>query len=221
MFQACHANQVSYRRLFSVGAFVEAYLYDDLLVFNKKCDQAPMHTQVDDCMQIMFGTAEAVRDVLVRGAIHWHAASAKLKLIVSDKSVVVTSKAILSKAIVHELSTLGINMKSHDSARDVGITFTGGKHRNQGIILDRMSKARNRCAKVSNLAKSVRAARKLFPLECSHKVPGVMSNSVFPNTKLLCSPRWPCLALAFQLLVGAPPLQFSCRMVGGRILRRS
>ena len=110
----------------------------------------------------MFGTFDHVRDVLVRGAVKWAKSSAKLKLVLSNKSAVVCGSSKLAKCVVRELAQLDINLEHRTFARDLGINFTGGKVRATSIISSRFVKANLRTQKVAQLAKSSRTAKKLF-----------------------------------------------------------
>ena len=80
--------------------FIKGLLHEDLASFTNSFPKAPMSAHVDDCVQFVFGTFDHVRDVLVRGAVKWAKSSAKLKLVLSNKSTVVCGFSKLAKCVV-------------------------------------------------------------------------------------------------------------------------
>ena len=134
---------------------------DELKIFDSKHSD-PKHVHVDDCVHSVVGSLEHVEDQLVKGAILWSNATKKLKLILSPKSTIVSSSVGISKRVSVELASYGIEIQWSTFARDLGVNFTGGRTRVTSIVKDRLNKAKRRNVKVTNLARSVRGARKLF-----------------------------------------------------------
>ena len=73
-----------------------------------------------------------------------------------------SSSCKLSRAIVKELASYGVVLQSLSSSRDLGVTFTGGKHRAPALLNKRILTSKSVNIKVSSLAKVTRRARKLF-----------------------------------------------------------
>ena len=128
-------------------------------------DEAPrlrIGTFVDDVAQIASGSRKQVMDTTARAAIAFCAGVRSIHLKVSDKTVIVSSdpriSAVVSK-VVKRYSNF--SMRVAGAARDLGVLNNPQRRRNTSLQSSRLAKGAARFARISPLARTVRAARRL------------------------------------------------------------
>ena len=68
----------------------------------------------------------------------------------------------LAVRVAKELASLGIPVQVANATRDLGVMFTAGSHRDFSLSKVRLDKARRRNARIVNVSRATRSARKLF-----------------------------------------------------------
>ena len=86
----------------------------------------------------------------------------KNKPVLSPKGCVVSNTTKRAKLIANELQQNGLKYSAASDARDLGVTYAGGAFRPSSLIGKRISKFKKRIAKIKNIAKVSRLARKLY-----------------------------------------------------------
>ena len=66
------------------------------------------------------------------------------KLVLSNNSALVCNCSKVGHRIAKELNTYGISVELKSSNRDIGIMFTGGKHRDASLKKTRFKKGSSR-----------------------------------------------------------------------------
>ena len=134
---------------------------------DKVVAQAPspalaVSTFVDDVAQSSRGSMRTVADASIRAALAFCQGMRQLSLIISDKSVVVSTQPRLARALAHHVFLrTGVTVKVAACARDLGVLNNPTGRRNTSLQGNRLAKSKARLARIAPLAKAVRAARNL------------------------------------------------------------
>ena len=119
-----------------------AALIDDLQILHWRDPQdlpgtlskVTCFVHVDDVSQQAVGQLEDLVVPIVHAAERFVTMARRLKLIISEKSVIVSSSKHLSSLIKSELAALGVSVKIAVGARDLGIHMPGLKRRRLGVL---------------------------------------------------------------------------------------
>ena len=118
---------------------------------------------VDDVSILAFSARwGSVQNILAPALLDFAKGISNLNLIMSPKSTLVTSHKTLSRQLIRELNTHGIKYQSHQSTRDLGITFAAGKAKPVSIFNSRIRSVRHRVHKISGLARISRQANTAY-----------------------------------------------------------
>ena len=90
-------------------------------------DSCSVH--VDDVSQLAVGQLADLVVPVAHAAERFVVLARRLKLLISAKSVIVSSSKHLSRLIKTELAEIGINVKVANGARDLGIHMPGEKEK--------------------------------------------------------------------------------------------
>ena len=117
---------------------------------------------VDDVSQLSVGQLEDLVVHVVHAAERFVTMARRLKLVISEKSVIVASSKHLSSLIKSELAALGVGVKLAIGARDLGIHMPGLQRRRLGVLGGMLTKASGTLTRITRLAKENRRATKLI-----------------------------------------------------------
>ena len=136
---------------------------DDIRVTDRQIAHVIPATYVDDVSQIAVGTRSGVARALTIAGISFTSSIRQFKLLVSCKSLVVSSDLQLAKLISSTLrKEARVTLTPCTSGRDLGILLSAKAKRNTSLQSNRLNKAVGRLKRIAPLAKSLRAARRLI-----------------------------------------------------------
>ena len=138
-------------------------LHDQLSMRTLTTSPLDSRTFVDDVSLTTLGRFKHVTNTLVSAGCSFAASLRFLKLLISVKSLVLSSDKLLAPIVARQLK-LKANVKISTAAtgRDLGILHNTTAKRNTSLQANRISKATKRMKRISILAKSVRGARRLI-----------------------------------------------------------
>eukprot|EP00959_Pyramimonas_sp_CCMP1952_P127149 2659540-Pyramimonas_sp.AAC.1 len=163
--------------------WTKAYLYQMLDDIHRRFFPVVV-TQgyVDDLSQNAQGSADDVVSAVVPAALHLARGVDRLRLTMSDKSAIVSSKRSVSFRIARQLRAAGVALRVQDTVRDLGVATTAGKARCSTILKVRRAKAQRKAKKIKYLTGICKGASKLYK-------PGVLSVSSWGHNVLGLSPH--------------------------------
>ena len=147
----------------SVG-LTRIYILRDMVALVRKHASANVSVFVDDTTSdAAEATLEHTQQIVVPFTLDFAQTMVKKnKLVLSPKGCVVSNTTKRAKLIAKELKQSGLEYNAAGETRDLGVTYAGGASRPSSLIGKRIGKVRNRIAKIKNIAKVSRLARKLY-----------------------------------------------------------
>jgi len=145
------------------NAFAKSVLYYVIHAVHLNHPTAGPCTYVDDLAQACRGpdSSQVVQELALAGLMLYEDLTS-IGCNISPKSMIVASTLKLTKRLVKVFRANNLSLGYDTNVRDVGISNTAGKVRSAGLISWRISKAKVRNIKVSQLARKSRNAAKLF-----------------------------------------------------------
>ena len=139
--------------------FARMVMFDPISAIVRREPRVQTSTFVDDVSQISMGTLHKVADGLVHAGVLFANGMKKLRLRISDKSVVVSSSHKLAVAIANALwKHCRISLRVEAAGRDLGVLNNPSSRRRTVVQAKRVAKATKKARRISNLARSVRRA---------------------------------------------------------------
>ena len=122
------------------------------------------------------------RRAIVAAAVDLAQVSIRLRLSISEKTVVISSSRLTAMVVQKRLSALGVKVQVCTEAADLGIQNSSRSRRVVTVLKKRLFGARLRLFKIRGLVKSTRAARRLVRASpCASALWGMEGTGLSPS----------------------------------------
>jgi hypothetical protein len=142
-------------------SFARAALYEVLEGMHRDYMPCNIQSFVDDLPQVHMGPEEIILEQAIELATALASRLRKEGFEISGKSTIVAPSRQLAEKIAKELRRSGLELQVQDSARDLGVEFSGGARRRITIQKARLGRVRSGTKIVLKLGATTKQARKL------------------------------------------------------------